>query len=254
MRAILLRILVGMLVASVTMSQGAFATPVLRIAAASDLRPVGTKWVERFQQRYPDLQVDIVYGSSGKLSRQIEQGAPFDIFFSADERYPAQLSAQGHAHGMPRRYAKGRLVLWWPREQDISWQSLEQADVRHIAIAHPDHAPYGQRAQQAIQRQAHVSILVDKLVRGENVAQAMQYVVSGAADAGIVARSLMSNAMSNTSQGRFALVDESLHDPLWQSVMLTAQVSDAAMADAFLDLVFSDEGQALLQEFGFDLP
>lgn len=250
MSALLLRVLVGMLVVAVTMSQGALAAPVLRIAAASDLRPVGTKWVERFQQRYPDLQVDIVYGSSGKLSRQIEQGAPFDIFFSADERYPAQLSAQGHAHGMPKRYAKGRLVLWWSREQDISWDVLEQADVRHIAIAHPDHAPYGQRAQQAIQHQPQASILVDKLVRGENVAQAMQYVVSGAADAGIVARSLM----SDISQGRFVLVDESLHDPLWQSVMLTAQVSDAAMADAFLELVFSDEGQALLQEFGFDLP
>ena len=250
MSALLLRVLVGMLVVAVTMSQGALAAPVLRIAAASDLRPVGTKWVERFHQRYPDLQVDIVYGSSGKLSRQIEQGAPFDIFFSADERYPAQLSAQGHAHGMPKRYAKGRLVLWWSREQDISWDVLEQADVHHIAIAHPDHAPYGQRAQQAIQYQPHASILVDKLVRGENVAQAMQYVVSGAADAGIVARSLM----SDTSQGRFVLVDESLHDPLWQSVMLTAQVSDAAMADAFLELVFADEGQALLQEFGFDLP
>ncbi len=226
------------------------AAAVLRVAAASDLRPVGAAWVAQFNRVNPDIRVEVIYGSSGKLARQIEQGAPFDLFFSADERYPAQLAASGHAMDSPQRYAKGRLVIWWPRDDRISWETLRLADVRHIAIAHPDHAPYGHRALQAIQMQPDAEELIDKLVRGENVAQAMQYVISGAAEAGVVARSLM----SDTSGGQFVLIDEAMHEPLWQSAMLTAQASDPAVAQTFLSIVFSAEGQATLKKYGFDLP
>lgn len=226
------------------------AATVLRVAAASDLRPVGAAWVSQFNRLNPDVRVEVIYGSSGKLARQIAQGAPFDLFFSADERYPAQLAVDGHAMGSPRRYAKGRLVLWWPRDDRISWQALRMADVRHIAIAHPDHAPYGHRALQAIQMQPDAEELINKLVRGENVAQATQYVISGAADAGLVARSLM----TDTSGGQFVLIDEAMHEPLWQSAMVVVQASDPAAAQQFLSIAFSAEGQATLTKYGFDLP
>ncbi len=225
---------------------------VLRVAAASDLRQVAPKWIRAFVEEHPNIKVEVIYGSSGKLARQIVEGAPFDLFFSADERYALDLESHGHAATSPVRYAKGRLVLWWPRQTNISWTALAYDDVRHIAIAHPDHAPYGHRAMQAIQHQVQLppTLLVPKLVRGENVAQAMQYAASGAADAAIIARALMTEAAG----GKFALVDENLHEPLWQSVIVTQQAADPALAQQFLAVVFAPAGRRILERFGFGLP
>lgn len=229
--------------------------PPLTIAAASDMRFAMDALCAKYRARHPDDTVRVVYGSSGKFSAQIEHGAPFDLFFSADEAYPMHLHRRGQAASAPRRYGLGRLAIWVDGDRalppDIA--GLAAPEFARIAIANPLHAPYGQRAEQALRRAGAWDALESRLVRAENVSQAAHLVRSGAADAGIVALALVSSD-ELAGRGRHRLVDDALHEPLWQAFIVTRRAGTDPRALRFADFVGSAEGRAVLARFGFVVP
>ena len=167
----------------------------ITIAAAADLQPAMQEMAARFEKETGNT-VKLIYGSSGNFFQQIQNGAPFDIFFSANLDYPRRLEAAGlTVPGGYYQYAKGKIVIWVPRESKIDLSSGMQAllapSVKKIAIANPQHAPYGQAAVAALQQENVYDKLKDKFVLGENISQTASFVVSGAADAGIIALSLV---------------------------------------------------------------
>lgn len=222
----------------------------LTVAAAADLRSALPALLEVYAQSHPQVDVRVSYGSSGKLATQIEQGAPFDVYFSADESYPLRLQAQGLTLAPPQRYALGRLAIRVAAHMDLPAGLAELLDARyaHVAMANPEHAPYGARARQALQGLGLWDALAPRIVYAENVAQALQWVDSGAADAGIVALALL------PAGGERVVIDSALHDPLWQAAVVLRSTAQTANAQALVDLLRSAQGRQILAGFGFDLP
>jgi len=229
------------------------ATPTeLRIAAAASLRPALERLARDFAQRAPGIELTISYGSTGKIAGQIRHGAPFDLFFAADEAFPQALAVDGFG-AAPQRYARGRLVLW-VRGRDASprLEQLADARIRRIAIANPKHAPYGQAALETLQSTGLYARVQQKLVMAENIGQAAHFAHSGAAEAALLAHSLVLSG--ELEGGRHALIDETLHAPLWQSALITRRGERNPQARDFLAFVLSPAGRQRLIESGFDLP
>lgn len=227
----------------------------LRIAAASDLREAAPELIAAFAPGEAGAGIELVLGSSGKLANQIRQGAPFDVLMSADIAYPRALAQEGLSASPVQPYARGRLVLWStrPDARTLSWAALTQPEITHIAIANPRHAPYGERAQQALQAVGLWDALQAKLVLGESVSHAAQFVQSGHAQVGLIARSL---ALSPTLArlGDYTLVPEALHTPLEQALVVTAHAAGNARAQAWARFMQSPAAQAVLARHGFDRP
>ncbi len=234
----------------------AAATPI--VAAASVLRFALPEIVDGFRRR-GGVRPRLVFGSSGNFYRQILQGAPYALFLSADEDYVLELAERGHAPDAGVRYAVGRLVLFAPHssplEVDPALDGLERAvrdgRVRRFAIANPEHAPYGRRAEEALRHRGLWELLEPRLVLGENVAQAAQFAVSGAAEGGMLARAL-AEAPSLRGRGRHATVPASWHAPLHQRMVLLSP-EDPVAGDFFAHLRSAEAG-AVLRRHGFDLP
>jgi molybdate transport system substrate-binding protein len=237
-----------LLVASVSAS----AAP-LTIVAASDLRYAMGAVIEAFRVGHPDIEPRVMYGSSGRFATQIENGAPFDLYFSADEAYPQRLHRAGLTAGAPQRYGLGRIVLWVRDGQVPPIAALHEPRFRRIAIANPTHAPYGERAQQALTALGLWQTVEPRLVLGENISQAAQMVYSGAAEIGVVALALVLGGELE-GQGDYRLIDEALHQPLWQAFVITRRAADDARAQAFADFVLGEEGRSILARYGFVLP
>ena len=202
--------------------------------------------------------MDVTYGSSGNFSSQIQSGAPFDLFFSADTDYPRQLEASGFAEpGTFCVYAIGRIVIWIPPEGKVDvpkegWRALLDAGVQKIAIANPQHAPYGSAAIAALQKAGIYEKVKAKLVYGENISQAAQFVQSGNAQAGILAESLaVSPAMKN---GKYWEIPLETYPAIEQGAIVVKNAKNKASALAFLEFVRSEAGQKLLEKYGFALP
>ena len=194
----------------------------LQVAAAADLKFAMAEIVEAFRKVHPDDKIDVIHGSSGKFHAQIQQGAPFDLYFSADIVFPRELEQQGFSVGPTRPNAVGRIVLW-SNVRDASRMTLaDLADpaIRKIAIANPHHAPYGKRAEEALRSAGLWERLQAKLVQGENIAQAAQFVQTGNAEVGIIALSLALNPVL-AAAGGYHLIDDKLHEPLEQGFILT---------------------------------
>jgi molybdate transport system substrate-binding protein len=236
-------------------SQEPLARPIL-IAAASDLK-FALEDVLVACGRADGVRV--TYGSSGQLCAQIENGAPFDLFLSADMRYPRRLVASGAARPQSLfAYALGRIVVWVPAASalDIGTRgigALVDPGVRRIAIANPAHAPYGQAAVAALRSLRVYDQVADRLVLGENVAQAAQFVESGAADAGIIALSL-ALAPPLRAKGRYWEVPADAFPRLEQGGVILKAAGDAAQTQALCDLLRSPRGRAILQRYGFISP
>lgn len=235
----------------------ASSTGSIAIAAASDLQFAVGELVDAYEADHPGVELTATFGSSGNFVSQIRNGAPFDVFFSADLAFPRALEADGlAATGSTRRYATGRLVLWVPPGSTLDvvgrgLDALADPRVKRIAIANPEHAPYGRAAVAALRSAGLEDVVADRLVLGENVSQAAQFVESGAADAGIVARSLV---LAPTLRGVGTHVDvpAELHPPIEQGAVVLARAADPAAATAFLDFVLSPAGRAVLGRSGFD--
>jgi molybdate transport system substrate-binding protein len=232
--------------------------PVLNVAAASDLRFALDELTGVYSKQVAALRV--TYGSSGTLYAQILNGAPYDLFLSADVDYPKQLVEHGKAVATSEfTYAIGKLVIWVPASSPLDVDGLglkvvSDPRVAHIAIANPAHAPYGRAAQTALQRLRLYDGVKSKLVLGENVSQAMQFVQSGAADVGIVALSL---AVAPTAKGtgRFAIVPIDLYPALEQGgVIIASPTVPPEPARAFRSYLMTSGARAILAKYGFSNP
>jgi molybdate transport system substrate-binding protein len=229
----------------------------IRIAAAADLRFAMGELAEHFQKQ-TETKVNVTYGSSGNFFSQMQNGAPFDLFFSADIEYPRRLEVAGLAEpGTLYEYAVGRIVIWTPVDAKVDvtkqgWNTLLDASIEKIAIANPEHAPYGRAAVAALQKAGVYESVKVKLVFGEDISQAAQFVQSGNAQAGIVAMSLaVSPAMRN---GKRWEIPAELHPALEQGAVVLKDAKNRDSARAFLEFVKSVSGRAVLAKYGFAFP
>ena len=249
------------LLAAATAGTAAFAARPARadvplVAAASDLKFALTEIAERFA-REGGGRVELAFGSSGNFARQIQGGAPFQAFFSADEDFVFRLADAGLTRDRGALYAIGRLALLAPRGSKIRLderlEGVREAlpSIRRFAIANPEHAPYGRAGREALRATGLWDAVQPKLVLGENVSQAAQYVASGAAQAGLAAYSV---AVADALRASCAhlLLPESLHAPLRQRVVLLRGASPVAAA--FVDYVGRPAAREILRRFGFTLP
>lgn len=232
-------------------------TPEIRVAAAADLKFAMDELAAQFEKK-SGTKVNVTYGSSGNFLAQIQNGAPFDLFFSADIEYPRKLEAAGLAEpGTLFEYAVGRIVIWAPADANVDiirekWAALLKPEVRKIAIANPDHAPYGRAAVAALKNAGVYDRVKSKLVYGENISQAAQFVQSGNAQAGIIALSLAISPGMN--DGKRWEIPRDEYSPLEQGAVLLAGSKNKVQARQFLDLVKSQMGRATLEKYGFALP
>ncbi|HSK53703.1 MAG TPA: molybdate ABC transporter substrate-binding protein [Jiangellales bacterium] len=231
------------------------AGTVVRIAAASDLRFALEEVAELVASEHPGIELAVTYGSSGQFVQQIGNGAPFDLYLSADLAYPQQLVDEGLAEsGDVFSYGVGRLVVWAAEESPVDpgegLAVLADPAVRTVAIANPDHAPYGRAAVEALRAAGVWDVVEPKLVLGENVSQASDFVRSGNADAGVVALSL-ALAPSAGADGRWAEVPLELFSPLEQGGVVLAGARDLAATRAVRYVLLGEEGRAVLASYGF---
>lgn len=230
----------------------------VRIAAASDLKFALDEIVGRVAETHPEIAVSTTYGSSGTFLSQILNGAPFDLYLSADLAYPEELVAQGLADEEDLfPYAVGRLVLWAGDGGRVDpgdgLAALAAPGVRRVAIANPEHAPYGVAAVQALRSAGVLDEVEPKLVYGENVAQAAEFVQSGNADAGIVALSLVKSDPLR-EVGSWAEVPLDAYRRLDQGGVVLASARDPEAARAVRDAMLGPDGTAILERYGFSLP
>jgi molybdate transport system substrate-binding protein len=229
------------------------------VAAAADLKFAFGDVAAVFERRHPDVTVKVTYGSSGNFFTQLSNEAPFDLFLSADMDYPRKLVQQGRAEmGSEFVYAVGQIVLWVPNSSklDLAAQGLRAVldpAVKKIAVANPKHAPYGRAAEAALMHAGVYDAVKDRLVLGENIAQAAQFVESGAADVGIIALSLaLAPAMRDA--GRYWTIPLDAYPRLDQGGVILTWARDKDAARALRDFMTGDEGRAILRRYGFRLP
>jgi molybdate transport system substrate-binding protein len=230
---------------------------IVTVAAASDLAYAMDEIAVKFQTA-TGCTVRTSMGSSGNFLSQIENGAPFDVFLSADIAYPKQLESEGlAAPGSTVLYATGKIVLWTRNDSRVDiakgFSSLRDPAVRKIAIANPQHAPYGRAAEEALRRAGVYDAVKDRLVLGENISQAAEFVESGNAEAGIVALSLaLSPAMKD--KGRAWSIPQNLYAPIQQGAVIPRSAPNAQAARRFLDYFQLPATAQLLERYGFSLP
>jgi molybdate transport system substrate-binding protein len=224
----------------------------LRVAAAADLAHALGDLGKEFKAR-TGITVESELAASGLLAKQIEQGAPFALFAAANREFVDQVVKAGKCDGATARsYARGRLVVWTPASvaRPASLSELTDARFRKIAIANPDHAPYGRAAKQALEKAGLWLQVEDRIVLGENVQAAMQYARTGNADAAVVALSLAATEAAGASLP----VDPSLHAPLDQAMVVCGKAEDADAAKQFEEFILSKEGSEVMSRYGFTLP
>ncbi len=227
----------------------------ITLAAAADLKFALDEIVSLFSKDHPEARVETVYGSSGKFYAQIQQGAPYDLFFSADVAYPLALSRAGLASSEVHPYGMGRLALWSATGDvtKMTLAGLADPAVGKIAMANPRHAPYGQRAEEALRAAGVWERVEPRLVFGENVAQAAQFVQTGNAQYGIIALSL-ARSPELSQHGSYALIPDTLHQPLQQGFVITRRSVGKPLAQRFARFIQGKAARAIMTRYGFALP
>ena len=226
----------------------------LTIATAANMQFAMEELVKTFSDQN-GIPCDIVISSSGKHTAQIIEGAPYDIFVSADTLYPKMLESSNKSLFPTQIYAYGHLVLWSGKfMENISLESLLDPEVDHIAIANPKTAPYGKSANDALRASKLLGRIKSKLVFGENVAQTNQFILSGAADIGITAKSVVL-ALPVQNTGSWMEIDPLLYDLIPQGiVLLNTRPMFFNQAKMFQEFIFSDNGKEILNNFGYSVP
>lgn len=235
----------------------ALAAEDVTIAAASDLN-FAFKELTAEYERVTGNRIKLTLGSSGNFYAQIHNGAPFDLYFSADIGYPRKLEEAGlTVPGSLYRYAVGRIVIWSANESRLNvskgFEALRDPHVKKVAIANPKHAPYGRAAVAAMEQAQVYEVVKDRLVLGENISQAAQFIESGACDVGVIALSL-ALAPTMKSKGTYWEVPDSYYPPLEQGAVILKQSKHPDAAKAFLDFLKSRHGQEVMKRYGFTLP
>lgn len=259
LRAVSSALLAACIVLSATRGESQEKTPTaLTVAAAADLSSALKEIGDRYETK-TGMKINLSFGASGALTQQIQNGAPFDLFFSADMDYPRQLATAGEADGSSLyQYAVGTLVLWVTADSalDVERHGMNivlDPTVKKIAIANPLHAPYGRAAVAALKHAGLYDRVADRLVLGENISQAAQFVESGNAQAGFVA---LAHAIAPTmrGKGKYWEVPADFYPPLAQGVIVLSHSQHQKEAAAFLDYIKTNEVVELLQKYGFTLP
>ena len=227
----------------------------ITIAAASDLKFAMDEIVSTFKKANPNDEVDVVYGSSGNFNTQIQQGAPYDLFFSADISFPRELVNKGFAASDVTPYAFGRIVLWSASldATKMTLNNLTDPNITRIAIANPKHAPYGKRAEEALRASGLWEKIEPKLVYGENIAQTTQFVQTGNAQAGIIALSL-AGSPELVKKGGYWLIPDNLHKPLEQGFIITKRAESNETAKRLANYMISNPVREVMTKYGFVLP
>ena len=248
-----------MLFAAVLLAVATSFAAQIAVAAAADLKFALDELTTEFHTNQPDINVKITYGSSGSFYAQLQNQAPFDLFFSADIAYPRKLAEAGLALDTNVfLYAIGRIVVWTPKQspvdvEKLGIQSLFAPSVQKIAIANPHHAPYGVAAVATMKSLKVYEQAEPKLVYGENIAQTAQFVQSGAADIGIIALSL-AIAPQMRDAGRYWEIPLDAYPKMEQGGIILKWTKDADAARAFRDFVLGQHGRDVLKRYGFYLP
>ena len=228
----------------------------ITVAAAADLQFAMQDVAAQFQKQ-TGKEVKLIYGSSGNFFQQIQNGAPFDMFFSANLDYPRKLEAAGLTEpGSFYEYAKGKIVVWVPKDSklDVSsgLQSLLNPSIKKIAIANPQHAPYGQAAVAAMQKEGIYDRVKDKFVLGENISQTASFVESGSADVGIVALSLAVSP-NMKDKGRYVEVPAGDYPPIQQAGVILRSSKNQDTARQFMAFMKTASVTDTLKRYGFDV-
>lgn len=226
----------------------------LNVAAAADLNFAFQEIATKYRQDTGNT-LKLSFGSSGNFFAQIQNGAPFDLYFSADIDFPRKLEAAGLAEpGTLWKYATGKIVLWAPNGSKLDLakgiEVLRDPSIKKISIANPRHAPYGRAAEAAMKKAGLYDAVATKLVLGENISQAAQFIDSGNADIGIIALSL-ATAPSMQTRGRYVEVSTALYPPIEQGTVVLSSSRKKATAKQFLDYLKRPESQFTLRKYGF---
>ncbi len=230
----------------------------LAVAAAANLKTAAQELARGFEAGHPGVQVALTFGASGMFLAQIQNGAPFDVFLSADREFPDKVVAEKLGAAADERvYALGKLVIWVPRASTLDVEkrglsALADPAVRRIAVANPAVAPFGRAALAALRAAGELGAVQDKLVLGTSVAQAAQFATTGAADAALLPRSLTFDP--ELSAGRSVPVPASLYPRIEQAGVVLARARDPALARAFLAFLGGEKGRAILARSGYRLP
>jgi molybdate transport system substrate-binding protein len=232
------------------------AAQAITVAAAADLQFAMQDVAAKFQKE-TGKEVKLIYGSSGNFFQQLRNGAPFDMFFSANLDYAKKLESAGLTEpGSYYAYAKGKIVVWVLKDStlDVSsgLHSLLSPSIRKIAVADPQHAPYGQAAVAAMQKEGIYDNVKDKFVLGENISQTASFVVSGSADVGIVALSLVLSP-NMRDKGRFVEVSAADYPPIEQACVILKSSKNKETAKQFLSFIKTAEVAEILRLYGFDV-
>ena len=229
----------------------------ITVAAAADLQFAMQDVAARFQKE-TGKTVKVIYGSSGNFFQQIQNGAPFDMFFSANLDYPTKLEAAGLTEpGSYYQYARGKIVIWVPNGSKLDVNSglkaLLDPSIKKIAVANPEHAPHGQAAVAAMKNENTYEKVKDKFVLGENISQTASFVVSGSADVGIVALSL-ALSLNMKDKGRYVEVPSGEYPPIEQACVILGSSKNKETAKQFLSFIKTAAAADTLRRYGFDVP
>ena len=251
----------ALLVAALSSVPGlAFPAPQrsVTVAVAANLKPAFEEIAARFQRTRPGVEVKAIYGGSGNFFAQISNGAPFDLFLSADAEFPAKAVERGLADGRAFTYAYGKLVVWVSKDSRIDLEgkglaALADPSVQRIAIANPEVAPYGRAARAALEKAGLFQSLKDRIVMGQNVGQTAQFVQSGNAQAGFVPLSLAKTPpLSN--EGRAWPVPPASYERIEQAGVVVKGAKEAALARELAAFVTSEGARDVLERYGYGLP
>jgi molybdate transport system substrate-binding protein len=258
------RSLLSSLIAFLALVLGSMPSPAqavgreINVAAAADLSAALQEIATSYEKR-TGVVVKLSFGASGALTQQIQNGAPFDVFFSADMDYPRQLIADSLGESASLyRYAVGQLVIWVPKDSplDVEHKGMDvllDPSVKKIAMANPQHAPYGRAAAAALKHYGLYEKISDRLVLGENVSQAAQFVESGNAQVGFVALA-HATAPAMQGKGKYWVVPAEAHPPLDQGTILISHSPNAPDAAEFLRFMKTQEAAEILRRYGFSSP
>ena len=226
------------------------------VAVAANVQFVIEDLQKEFESKN-EIRLKIVTNSSGKLTAQIQSGAPFDVFLSADMKYPEALFASGHADSLPKVYAYGTLVIWTIKNLDLTkgLEMLTGGDIHKVAIANPQNAPYGTAAEEALKFYRIYEEVKPKLVYGRSVAQANQYILSGAAEAGFTSKStVLSPGMKG--RGQWTEIDSAAYSPIEQGAVILkhGRENHPDASEVFYNFLFSEAARQIFKNYGYRLP
>ncbi len=245
-----------LLLTAPAMARGGEAT--LAVAAAANLKAAAQELSRAFEAERPGVKVALTFGASGTFFAQLQNGAPFDLFLSADREYPDRVVAEKLGAAADERvYALGKLVIWVPRGSPLDVEkrglsALADPAVKRIAMANPAVAPFGRAAEAALRAAGIHDAVKDRLVLGTSVAQAAQFATTGAADAALLPLSLTFDP--ELASGRAVPVPAALYPRIEQSGIVLSRAQDPALARAFLAFVTGQNGRAILARYGYGLP